>query len=347
MAGDLVLITGATGHVGFRVLVLALQAGYHARLAVRSQSKADGVLAASSIKPLNNGSNISFVEVPDIMAEGAYSEAVKGVKYIIHLASPISDGVTDNFQEKLIQPAVKGTVGILQSALASPSVKRVVITSSIVAIIPSDVLTGKQSNEIFDGSSPFTPNTTGNFDSSWAAYIDSKVRALQATYDFLEQEKPPFDIVNINPSYIIGKNELVTSKSDFMHGTNKILLGPVLGAKSPTPFPGSTIWLNDVAKLHVLGLDSKIPGNRHYITNSGGLDGTTFNDVKNIVAEKYPEEVAKGLLPNNGDFPTMKVKVDASKTEEVFGFKFAGVETQVTELVDAYLELLKKEGAAL
>lgn len=55
MTASTVLITGATSHLGFRVLVLALEAGYNARVAVCNQSGADKVLAASSIKRLNTG----------------------------------------------------------------------------------------------------------------------------------------------------------------------------------------------------------------------------------------------------------------------------------------------------
>lgn len=40
MADDLVLLTGATGHLGFKVLRSALEAGYTVRAAVRSEQKA-------------------------------------------------------------------------------------------------------------------------------------------------------------------------------------------------------------------------------------------------------------------------------------------------------------------
>jgi nucleoside-diphosphate-sugar epimerase len=57
-----------------------------------------------------------------------------GVDYIIHSASPFHYKVQDPYKD-LINPAVKGTTGVLYSALAyAPSVKRVVITSSMAAI---------------------------------------------------------------------------------------------------------------------------------------------------------------------------------------------------------------------
>ena len=89
MADNLVFITGATGHIGFRTLVLALKAGYPVRAAIRSESKKAHILSAPSIKVAKPGSKLTFVIVPDISADGAYDEAVKGSTYILHIASPL------------------------------------------------------------------------------------------------------------------------------------------------------------------------------------------------------------------------------------------------------------------
>lgn len=58
------------------------------RAAVRSASKAAQIRAAESVQ--SHLDKLDFVEVPDILREGAYDEAVKGVDYVLHLASPIS-----------------------------------------------------------------------------------------------------------------------------------------------------------------------------------------------------------------------------------------------------------------
>lgn len=63
MSKPLVLITGATGHIGFRTLVFALQAGYRARISSRKLAQAQALKRAESIKPYLD--SIEFVEVPD------------------------------------------------------------------------------------------------------------------------------------------------------------------------------------------------------------------------------------------------------------------------------------------
>lgn len=94
MANDqLVLVTGGSGHLGFRVLAFALSSGYRIRAAVRSQEKADQIKAAKSVQ--GHLDKLEFVIVPDILADGAYDEAVKGADFVLHVASPISFPVGD------------------------------------------------------------------------------------------------------------------------------------------------------------------------------------------------------------------------------------------------------------
>lgn len=50
-----------------------------------------------------------------------------------HIASPFILEV-NNAEEDLLKPAMQGTVGLLQSALSSPSVKSVVVTSSFASV---------------------------------------------------------------------------------------------------------------------------------------------------------------------------------------------------------------------
>ncbi len=94
MSKELVLVTGATGHLGFRTLVFTLQHGFKARVALRKLEQAEKLKATASLKPYLN--DIEFVHVPDITADGAYDEAIKGVDYVIHVASPIYSGFTSD-----------------------------------------------------------------------------------------------------------------------------------------------------------------------------------------------------------------------------------------------------------
>ena len=84
-----VLITGATGHIGFRTLVFALDAGYRVHVTSRNSDQVERIKKAPSIK--HRSDDITFFHVPEMTADDAYVEAMKGADYAIHLASPIAN----------------------------------------------------------------------------------------------------------------------------------------------------------------------------------------------------------------------------------------------------------------
>jgi nucleoside-diphosphate-sugar epimerase len=147
-------MTGATGMIGFKTLTLILEAGYTVRAAVRNQAGFDRISSLPSVQKYK--SQLTSFIVPDITVPGAYDEAVKGVKYIVHLASPLAGNEKGaDYEATFIQPAIQGTVGMLESAIKTTGIERVVITASILSIASSERLrTGK----VVDGSYlPATP----------------------------------------------------------------------------------------------------------------------------------------------------------------------------------------------
>ena len=137
--------------IGFRVLVQLLQSGYQVRAAVRNKAGVEKVVALKPVAPYL--AQLTHVFVPDITIPGAYDEAVKGVKYVIHVASPLDINLPADidYETALIQPAVRGTVGMLESASKVSGIQRIVITASVLSIIGfSDI----GSKEVLDGASP-------------------------------------------------------------------------------------------------------------------------------------------------------------------------------------------------
>jgi nucleoside-diphosphate-sugar epimerase len=343
MAGELVLVTGGTGLIGIKVIQIALKAGYSVRAAVRSQEKANAVLATPTIKTLNPRSKLTFVIVPDILEDNAYDEAVKGVKFIIHCASPVIKGegfTPDQFETGLVEPALKGTSSILTAAYKTTGIKRIVITSSEVAIIPWEEFIAKEVDTVFDDTYEI-PFPAGPYKHEFEAYSASKVRALVATKEFIKEKKPEWDLINIMPSFVVGDNEMVTDPKKVSDGTVSAAFAQVLGGDSGWgAVPSTSVHVADVARLHVESLDPKIEGNQNFLAVSEGERGTIWGDAIEIVNRNFPEAVKKGILPNNGVALTKRTKLDASRTEKVFGFKFQSYEEQVKSVVKQYLGLL-------
>ena len=124
-------ITGATGFIGSHVVKNALASGTRVRLSVRKEEQTQTLKQLFSAEP----SQLEFVVIPDISNPEAFKGKLDDVEHVLHLASPMP-GKGEDFKSDYLKPAVEGTVSILKAAKASSSVKRVVVTSSVLAVIP-------------------------------------------------------------------------------------------------------------------------------------------------------------------------------------------------------------------
>jgi len=341
---DLVLITGATGHVGSCTLIHLLESGYHVRAAVRSEAKIAQVLSRPEVRALNPGSRLTFTIVPDISAPGAYDHAVEGVTHIIHIASPLAtgDSVPGHLHEDFfIRPAVQGTINLLEAANIVGTVRRIVITSSIVALVPYDEMEGITKRSPLKPVSPNDriPFVPGPYNSTFAAYAASKVASLHHAEAWVARERPAFDVVYLHPGFVLGRNDNATSPGQAMQGTNSVVLALLLG-KRFGPYAGTTVHVEDVARAHVLSLDPSVFGNQSYILSQS----SRWNDAREIARRCYPEAIKNKMLVMGGSVRTTHLPIDISLTEETFGFTFASYEEQVKSIVDQYLDLRLRKG---
>lgn len=108
---------------------------YTVVVTARSEEKGKRIIDAI---PADLRDRVSYVVVSDIAQPGAFDKAVVSdppFDFVIHTASPYQLHFNDPIADCL-DPAIKGTTGILESIHAfAPTVKRVVITSSSAAIL--------------------------------------------------------------------------------------------------------------------------------------------------------------------------------------------------------------------
>ncbi|UPL02810.1 hypothetical protein LCI18_013744 [Fusarium solani-melongenae] len=337
MSPQLLVITGVSGHVGFRVLVEALSRGYKARAVIRNASQAEQINATDSLKSYLT--QVEFAVVPDLLVPGAFHGVLDGADGVVHVASPLPSA-SDDFKRDLIDPAINATVGILKAAKEVSTIKRVVITSSIACLLTWDYLVSSDTTKVFTVRDTYTPTSLdGPFANALDAYGVSKAAALAATERFIEDDKPHFEVVSILPSMVTGKNELNRTPEDVGKGSNGTTLGVLLNNKSEIPGLGVSVHVKDVARAHIDALNLVIRGNRNYLCSSGGVEGTTWDDAKDIVRRHFPKAVADGTFPLQGSQPSRPIRLDSSETEEAFGWKFASFEEQVKSLAEHYLEL--------
>ncbi|KZF19758.1 NAD(P)-binding protein [Xylona heveae TC161] len=349
MPGELVLVTGASSSVGGAILRAILEAGYRVRGTGRRIDQLEELRSVPSLQM--HEQNLELVQVPDMAAPDAFKDLLQGVTYVVHTASPMpTTGVPSNgetYDSLYVQPAVKGALSLLETARRYPSVKRIIITSSM-SIYLSEGGENDAEKEKMLRDDDIQPVSTSPINDPLWAYRASKLAAYHAAVDFVKSEKPQYEIVHIIPSFVVGRNEKVhvssassSAASDVMSGSNGIILCPLFGIKSPQGVHGATVHVDDVAKAHTEALTKADAGGQNYILNSPDWNaGATYDDALDIVKRRFPDEVASGVIPMGGTLPTIPVKIDSSKAERAFG-KFKGFEEQVVDAVGQYVEMRK------
>ena len=318
MAGDLVLLTGGTGFLGYAILVDLLKSGYRVRVAARSQSKIDKVRAAPSISMLKPPpTQLMFVIVPDMAVSGAYDDAVKGVDFIIHAAARVHNGDAppskSELEELFVTPSLQGSLGILRSAMMEgESVRRVVMTSSTVAIAPTEVYTTSTKSpehEVKRGPETRVAIPAPPYTSELQAYCVGKAAALNAAEAFVKENNTGFDMISIIPSCILGRHELVTDTKNMSANDSSAILIDLLAGGQGMGGVGNAVLCADVARAHVKALEPDIEGNQSFLANTE----VEWEDVVPIAKKYFPDAFNSGVFREGGRKPTIPISWDSSK----------------------------------
>lgn len=202
--GSWVLVTGATGYVASQVVKQFLERGYKVRGSVRDLKKASW-LVDDVFKTYADRGDLELVVVPDLAADHAFDEAVKGMSAVAHVASIVT---FDPDPSKVIPQTVRGAVSILEAALREPSVREFVYTSSIVAAtIPAPGNTTHVDRHTWNDTAVQLAWSPPPYDAMRGSivYMASKTEAEKAVWRFVEEEKPHFTVNSICPSSIMGE----------------------------------------------------------------------------------------------------------------------------------------------
>ncbi len=201
-----VMITGATGYVAGWIVKKLLDDGLTVHAPVRDPENAEKSKHLNEISKKAPGT-IKFFKA-DLLDEGSYGEAMAGCKVIFHTASPFKIDVTDP-QKELIDPAQLGTRNVLEVVNRTPSVERVVLTSSCAAIYGDNADLKNTPNGVFTED---IWNTSSSLEHSPYSY--SKTLAEKEAWKINEKQSR-WDLVTINPTLVIGPgiNPHATSES--------------------------------------------------------------------------------------------------------------------------------------
>jgi len=339
-----VMVTGATGYVAGWLVKKLLEEGITVHAAVRNPDKTEKLAHLNAIAEKAPGT-IKYFKA-DLLTPGAYTEAMQGCELVYHTASPFVLEVKDP-QKDLIDPAVKGTKNVLESVNATPSVKRVVVTSSCAAIYTDAIDCQAAPNGILTEE---VWNTTASLD--YQPYSYSKTLAEHAAWD-MQKAQDRWDLVTVNPCLVLGpplNPRAVTSASfDIM----KQLGDGSMAAGAPKMGMG-LVDVRDVAESHYrAGFVPEAQG--RYITAAHNTDmlelgkslipkfGENYKLPKRalpkwllvLVGPMVNKAFSRKFLRNNIDIPWV---ADNSKIKRELGITFRPMQETMEETFQVMID---------
>ena len=351
-------------------------------MTVRSDEKGRKILDAHPDTPKES---LSYVIVDDIAQDGAFNDvsppnfhllaqkyksprstsyiiltlpspqAVQSTppfNFVIHTASPFHLHIQDPIKD-LLDPAIKGTTGILTAIKAhAPTVKRVVITSSSATII-NPFNHAKVYDETIWGITTWEEAMNPRL-----AYRASKVShpgqetqpldadrleiyAERAAWEFIETEAPAFDLAVINPPLVFGPVARSLPHLDALNTSNHrirdLIRGTAAGALPPTGPVFLWVDVRDAARAHVRAIEVPAAGRQRFFVVAGHFSNKRIAD---IIRESHPEMASK-LPPEDAadDMPADVYGFDNKKSREVLGLEYRDLKTCVDDAVQSMMEV--------
>lgn len=274
---DIYAVTGASGYIGSHVTRALLERGFTVRACVRDPENA---LKTEHLSALAEGlpGRLSFHR-GNLLEPGSYDAAFEGVTCVVHTAAAVMLAAK-NPQTDIVDPSMKGTQSVLDSAKAAGTVTRFVQTSSVAAIAQSP-----EKGRVYTEADW---NDTGTVKTDPYGFAKASAERLAAEFGAEHGLNPVF----INPALVIGP---VYTKAHTKASPS------VVRDIARATFPANPklhfglVDVREVATAHVEAAVNTALTGRYILC----ADSWWMQDMAKAVKEMYPDRTIRtGKLPN-------------------------------------------------
>lgn len=338
-AGERVCVTGAAGYIGTHVVDQLLKAGYRVRGTVRDTSATDKNRHLHALAEACDG-ELELVSA-DLTEPGAFDDAVADCPYVCHVASSVRLTAPDP-QKQIVDVAVDGTNNVLASIDRAGCARRVVVTSSIAAVVDEE----KPTDHIFDEDDWNDSATLQE-----QPYPLSKTLAERAAWDHVKGHgEAKYDLVTINPTLVLGP---LLSKAHAR--SSPAILKDLLTGKFPAipDFRFGIVDVRDVALAHVRALEREAAGGRHILNNHNAA----LTEIAGLLRSRFPDRKTPKLkMPNALMYGialfdkrltwgflrrslSIVRRIDSNKSKRDLGIDYRPIETTVHDTGQSFIGL--------
>ncbi|MEQ9365654.1 MAG: NAD-dependent epimerase/dehydratase family protein [Leptospirales bacterium] len=333
-----VLVTGGGGYIASWVVRELLAEGLSVRATVRSTSDAKKISHLLELGAAYPGMLQLFES--NLLVDGSFDEAMRDCGLVMHTASPFFVSGVKDAQKELVEPALQGTRNVLETVNRVASVRRVVLTSSVAAILGDNV------------DARDVPDRTMN-ESHWNLssslehdpYSYSKTVAEREAWK-IAGAQDRWDLVVINPAFVLGPS--LSRRAD---GTSVGFMKSMAGGEFRFGVPDllmGVVDVRDVARAHILAAIKPAASGRH-LTCAETLTILEMGEIlREAIGDRYP--FPRNTLPDFlmyliGPFVGMswtkvtrnigvRYKLDRSYSEKDLGLSYRPIRSTLVDHIE-------------
>ncbi|KAK8946812.1 Cinnamoyl-CoA reductase 1 [Platanthera zijinensis] len=316
-AGKVVCVTGASGFIASWLVNLLLRRGYTVKATLRDPADPR---RTGHLRSLEGATERLHLFRANLVEEGSFDAAIDGCDCVFHTASPVLLGEVNDPQAELLDPAVKGTLNVLNSSSKTSTVKRVIVTSSIAAVLCN---AKPLSSDVIVDETWFSD--TNFYEQSKAWYPLSKTLAEEAAWKFAKEHS--LDLITINPCFVIGPLLQPT-----LNAGNEAILKLINGSSTFPNLSFGWVDVKDVCEAHILAYENPSASGRYCLAERV----LHYSDVVKLIKEIYPSIQVPHKTADDNPFPP-NIKISQEKAKGL-GINFTPFEESLKETIESLKE---------